>query len=348
MSHYNHIFIAFALFLSCFAGYTIAILFKGSQPKADFNPNAYAGELPNVNIIPTEPSEAPHEYVFDANQLALVDHLTQLPNRRAMMQYLEAAINRSERNGTRLALAFIDVDNFKKINDSLGHNVGDSALQVIAKRLVTAVRGCDEVARIGGDEFIAIIEDVENHQDCIATVERMVHSVRESCVIDHAEMHLSVSIGVALYQNSGDIEALINAADKAMYRAKKDGKNQYRFFDEEIALAAEQLLEMQYDIKNALANDEFVMHYQIKIDSITRTPVGAEAFLRWQHPTRGLLSPADFMDAAERVGNHGQHPDHDTGDNAERDHDLGEGESCRTAGGGGSSHGRLNGFCIYI
>jgi diguanylate cyclase (GGDEF)-like protein len=238
----------------------------------------------------------------EMSRQALVDTLTQLPNRRALMQHLEAATRRCERNGSSLAVAFVDVDNFKQINDSFGHQIGDQVLQKIAKRLVMAVRGCDEVARIGGDEFVAIIEEVESYEDCIAVVERIVSSVRESCVIDNSELHLSVSVGVAMHPEDGNINQLINAADTAMYRAKKDGKNQFRFFDTEIATAADQLLEMQFDLKNALANDELKLHYQIKIDSITREPIGAEALLRWEHPVKGLLFPAEFMQAAERFG----------------------------------------------
>ncbi len=238
----------------------------------------------------------------DAIRLALVDTLTQLPNRRALMQHLEAATRRCDRNGTSLAVAFVDVDNFKQINDTLGHQTGDHVLQKIARRLVTAVRGCDEVARIGGDEFIAIIEEVESFEDCISVIERMVNAVQESCTINNSEVHLSASIGVAMYPKDGNIQQLISAADTAMYRAKKDGKNQYRFFDTEIASAADQLHEMQYDLKNALANDELKLHYQIKIDSITREPVGAEALLRWHHPVKGLLYPAEFMQAADRFG----------------------------------------------
>lgn len=238
----------------------------------------------------------------EASRLALVDTLTQLPNRRALMQHLEAATRRCDRNGSSLAVAFIDVDNFKQVNDTLGHQIGDQVLQKVARRLVTAVRGCDEVARIGGDEFIAIIEEVESYEDCITVIERMVSAVRESCTINNAEVHLSISVGVAIYPKDGNIQQLISAADTAMYRAKKDGKNQYRFFDSEIAMAADHLLEMQHDLKNALANDELKLHYQIKIDSITREPVGAEALLRWDHPVKGLLYPGEFMLAADRFG----------------------------------------------
>jgi diguanylate cyclase len=243
-------------------------------------------------------NENPHE----VSRLALVDTLTELPNRRALMQHLEAATRRCDRNGSSLAVAFIDADNFKQINDSLGHQVGDQVLRKIARRLVTAVRGCDEVARIGGDEFIAIIEDVDSYEDCITVIERMVSSVHETCRINNSEILLSVSIGVAIYPKDGNLEQLISAADTAMYRAKKDGKDQYRFFDEEISSAADQLLEMQYDLKNALAKDELILQYQIKIDSVTREPVGAEALLRWNHPIKGLIYPAEFMLAAERFG----------------------------------------------
>jgi diguanylate cyclase (GGDEF)-like protein len=242
------------------------------------------------------------EDLEEISQLALVDTLTQLPNRRAFMQHLESATKRCERNGLGLAVAFIDVDDFKDINDSLGHQVGDQVLQKIASRLVSAVRGCDEVSRIGGDEFVAIIEGIENTEDYIAVVERMVSSVRAPCVINDIELNLSISVGVAMHANGGSIEDLISAADTAMYSAKKDGKNQFRFFDAEIALVTDQLLEIQYDLKKALVNNELQLHYQIKIDSVSKDPVGAEALLRWQHPIKGLLYPADFMHAADRFG----------------------------------------------
>ena len=236
------------------------------------------------------------------SQIAMVDTLTQLPNSRALMQHLESATMRCARTGTSLAVAFVDIDNFKKINDSLGHQIGDEVLQEVAKRLVAAVRGYDEVARIGGDEFIALIENISSDEDCIMIVERMIRSIREACAIKHPGINLSASIGVAMYPRDGNIEQLISAADIAMHSAKKNGKNQFWFFDAEIALVSDQLLEMQYDLKNALANDELKLHYQIKIDSVSREPIGAEALLRWQHPVRGLLYPADFMQAAERFG----------------------------------------------
>jgi diguanylate cyclase (GGDEF)-like protein len=235
-------------------------------------------------------------------QMAMVDTLTQLPNRRALMQHLEAATRRSERTGVGLAIAFIDIDNFKHINDSLGHHVGDLVLQEVAKCLVAAVRGCDEVARIGGDEFVALIEDVKYDEDAVTILERMVDSIREVTIPGQTDLHVSASIGVAMFPRDGNINQIVSAADAAMYRAKKDGKNQFRFFDADVAMTSDQLLEIQHDLKNALANDELQLHYQIKIDSVTREPVGAEALLRWEHPVRGPLQPSDFMPAAERFG----------------------------------------------
>ncbi len=236
------------------------------------------------------------------SQMALVDTLTELPNRRAIMQQLEAAARRCERTGTSMTVAYIDIDNFKSINDMHGHTVGDEVLQAVAKALVSAVRGCDEVARIGGDEFIALIEEVKSNADCVAIVDRMVASIREITLSKLANLNVTVSIGVALFPRDGNIPQLMSAADTSMYRAKKDGKNQFRFFDAELASASDQLLEIQQDLKHALANDELKLHYQVKIDSVTRAPVGAEALLRWEHPVKGLLHHADFMQAAERLG----------------------------------------------
>ncbi len=246
-------------------------------------------------------SSSPHSRE-NLSQMAMVDTLTQLPNRRALMQHLDAATRRSERSGSAVAIAFIDIDNFKQINDSLGHQIGDEVLQEVSKKLVAAVRGCDEIARIGGDEFIALIEEVKSDDDCVVIVERMVSSIREVIIANHSDWNVTASIGVAVFPRDGNIDALMSAADAAMYRAKKDGKNQFRFFDAEIALASDQLLETQHDLKHALADDELRLHYQIKIDSITREPVGAEALLRWEHPVKGLLTPAIFMQAAERFG----------------------------------------------
>ena len=241
-----------------------------------------------------------HQQMTD---LAMVDTLTKLPNRRAFQQHLESAIKRSSRGKDTIAVAFIDLDNFKPINDVHGHHVGDEVLAIIAKRLNAAVRGCDIVARIGGDEFVAIIEEIKSEKDIVPIAERIVKSVNEAFVINYHQINISASVGIAVYpRDGGDIDTLLICADAAMYRAKSDGKNQFRFFDAEIELASDQMLEMQKDLRNAIANNEFRLHFQPKVDTHTQAPVGAEALIRWQHPTKGIMLPNLFVPAAEKFG----------------------------------------------
>lgn len=239
---------------------------------------------------------------YELSRMAMMDMLTQLPNRRSFQQHLEFGIRRSARVGNSIALAFIDLDGFKPINDVLGHHIGDEVLQAVAKRLNTAVRGCDVVARIGGDEFVALLEDIKTDQDIIPIVERMIQSLRDVFFIDNHEISISASIGIAVYPRDGDMERLMVCADAAMYRAKTDGKNQFRFFDSDIELASDLLMEMQRDLTHALAKDEFRLHFQPKVDSKTQALTGAEALLRWQHPIKGMITPAAFIPAAEKFG----------------------------------------------
>lgn len=238
----------------------------------------------------------------ELSRMAMMDTLTHLPNRRLFHQHLEVAIGRSQRVGTSLAVAFIDLDGFKPINDALGHHIGDEVLQAVAKRLNAAVRGCDIVARMGGDEFVALLEDIKSDQDIVPIVERFIHSLRDIFFIDHHEISISASVGIAVYPRDGNMKQLLVCADAAMYRAKSDGKNQFRFFDSDIELASDRLLEMQRDLRLALTKDEFRLHFQPKIDSKTQALIGVEALLRWEHPAKGTLSPAVFLPAAERFG----------------------------------------------
>jgi diguanylate cyclase (GGDEF)-like protein len=239
---------------------------------------------------------------YELSRMAMMDTLTQLPNRRLFQQHLEVAMGRTTRMGNSLAVAFIDLDGFKPINDALGHHIGDEVLLAVAKRLNAAVRGCDIVARMGGDEFVALLEDIKSDQDIVPIVERIIHSLRDVFFIDHHEITISASVGIAVYPRDGDMKRLMVCADAAMYRAKSDGKNQFRFFDSDIELASDQLLEMQRDLRHALSKDEFKLHFQPKIDSTTCAVVGVEALLRWEHPVKGTIAPATFIPAAERFG----------------------------------------------
>lgn len=239
---------------------------------------------------------------YELSRMAMMDTLTQLPNRRLFQQHLEVAMGRTTRMGNSLAVAFIDLDDFKPINDTLGHHIGDEVLLEVAKRLNAAVRGCDIVARMGGDEFVALIEDIKSDQDIVPIVERILHSLRDVIFIDHYEITISASIGIAVHPRDGDMKRLLVCADAAMYRAKSDGKNQFRFFDSDIELASDQLQETQRDLRHALSKDEFKLYFQPKIDSKTCAVAGVEALLRWKHPIKGTIAPAAFIPVAERLG----------------------------------------------
>ena len=196
----------------------------------------------------------------DINNTGYKDPLTQMPNRRAFQRELETAIKRSARAGSTIALAYIDLDHFKPINDNYGHHVGDAVLLSVAQRLNAAVRVCDSVARIGGDEFVALIEEIKSDEDIIPIVERIVKSIKEPFLINGQQIDISCSVGIAVYPRDGDIEKLMICADAAMYKAKENGKNQFKFFYSEIESAADLMLEMQRDLKSAIINNEFTTH----------------------------------------------------------------------------------------
>jgi diguanylate cyclase len=234
--------------------------------------------------------------------LNMMDGLTNLPNRIGFQHNLDNAISRSQRSGKTIALAYIDLDHFKPINDNYGHQVGDVVLASSANRLNAAVRGCDSLARIGGDEFIAIIEGIKSNEDIFPIVERVVHSINQPFLIDNQKIEISCSVGIAIYPGDGDTDKLMACADAAMYKAKENGKNQFKFYDAEIELAADQMLELQRDLMLAIKNNEFSLVFQPKVDCKTLTLIGAEAFIRWNHPSKGLLYPKHFISAAERFG----------------------------------------------
>ena len=236
-------------------------------------------------------------HVLDAK-----DALTNLPNRRAFQHQLEAASKRCIRTGDSIAIAFIDLDHFKPINDQFGHHIGDAVLSSVAQRLQSAVRACDFVARMGGDEFVALIEEIKSDEDIVPIVERIVNSIKEPFIVNHHQIEISCSVGIAIYPRDGDIEKLMICADAAMYKAKEAGKNQFKFYDAEIEYASEQLLLVHQDLLQAFEHNQLSLAYQPKFDCKTRLPVGAEALVRWNHPAKGELSPKDFIAEAESFG----------------------------------------------
>ena len=239
--------------------------------------------------------------------LAFQDALTGLPNRRLMLDRLGHALAASSRNKLQGALLFIDLDNFKTINDSLGHDKGDQLLKLVAERLVDSVREEDTVARLGGDEFVILQESLSDMPEEAANQaeimgEKILELLNQPYVLDAHEYHSSPSIGITLFSgNQTSIEELLKQADLAMYQSKMAGRNTLRFFDHEMQLIVNDRVEMVADLREAIREQQFSLHYQPQVDA-NRHIIGAEALLRWEHPQRGQVSPGDFIHAAEESG----------------------------------------------
>jgi diguanylate cyclase (GGDEF)-like protein/PAS domain S-box-containing protein len=231
------------------------------------------------------------------------DFLTGLPNRIRLNDEVNQAIRLARRYGRKVAVLFLDLDGFKHINDSLGHPVGDKLLQSIAKRLLDCVRGSDTVSRQGGDEFVVLLSEVAQAENPTIAVRRMLKAVAKAHSIDHHDLHITCSIGVSVYPDDGlDAETLIKNADTAMYQAKENGPQSYRFFKPAMNVRAVARQSIEEDLRRALERQEFALHYQPKIDLVTGKITGAEALLRWTPPTRGPVSPAEFIPVAEDCG----------------------------------------------
>jgi diguanylate cyclase (GGDEF)-like protein/PAS domain S-box-containing protein len=231
------------------------------------------------------------------------DFLTGLPNRLLLSDRIRQAIARAARNKERVAVLFLDLDGFKHINDSLGHAVGDKILQTVARRLLSCVRISDTVSRQGGDEFVVLLTEVEHPKDSIAAVKRMLDAIAEPYSIGENYLHVTTSIGVSVYPDDGvDAETLIKNADTAMYRAKENGHQSCQFFEPAMNVQAVERQSIEESLRRALQRAEFMLHYQPKINVATGRITGAEALIRWNHPTRGLVSPLQFIPIAEDCG----------------------------------------------
>jgi diguanylate cyclase (GGDEF)-like protein/PAS domain S-box-containing protein len=239
--------------------------------------------------------------------LAYYDPLTQLPNRRLLMDRLQHALASSTRIGRTGALLFIDLDNFKTLNDNLGHHVGDLYLQQTALRLTACVRDGDTVARLGGDEFVVVLENlseqpIEAAAQTEAIGQKILSSLRQPYELDIIEYQGSASIGATLFiGNSHTTDELMKQADIAMYQAKKGGKNSLSFFDPTMQASITSRFSLEGELRKALGNQEFELYYQVQVDSMNR-PLGAEALIRWNHPLRGMVPPLEFIPLAEETG----------------------------------------------
>jgi len=243
----------------------------------------------------------------EIKSLAFYDPLTQLPNRRLLIDRLQQALASSARSGREGALMFIDLDNFKTLNDTLGHDIGDILLQQVAQRLTSCVREGDSVARLGGDEFVVMLEDLsgptmEAAEQAEVVGEKILAALNLPYQLAGHDSYSTTSIGVTLFNgHKQSTDELMKQADIAMYQAKKAGRNTLRFFDPQMQETITARVTLEKELRNALENRQFRLFYQIQVDS-SHHPFGAEVLIRWQHPERGLVNPGDFIPLAEESG----------------------------------------------
>lgn len=231
------------------------------------------------------------------------DFLTGLPNRFLLTDRFKQVAAAAERNETRYALLFIDLDRFKNVNDTLGHSIGDQLLRDVASRLGSIVRGTDTLSRQGGDEFLVLLGEVETPETAAIVARKLMQILGEPFLLDGHPITVTPSIGIAVSPEDGtDLDSLLKHADLAMYDAKQQGRNNYQFFRREMNARSLELLLMESDLRQALRKSEFELHYQPQISVGSGQPQGLEALLRWRHPERGLVSPADFIPMAEDTG----------------------------------------------
>ncbi len=235
-------------------------------------------------------------------RMALHDPLTLLANRSLFRDRVEHAVAVSKRNGRAVAVMFVDLDNFKNINDSFGHATGDRVLHKSAQRLVKATRGGDTVARLGGDEFAVLLENLGAKEQVIEVAGRIVESLQESLDLPGADMRVSASVGVAFSTPDDGVEELMRNADVAMYAAKTAGKGRFLVYEASMQIAASERKEMEAEIDKALRENRFLLHYQPIVELHSGYLLGVEALIRWQHPERGMIMPAEFIPVAEETG----------------------------------------------
>ena len=235
--------------------------------------------------------------------LAQHDPLTNLPNRTLLDDRLAQAITQADRNGTSVALLYLDLDNFKYINDSLGHAMGDQLLKSVAQRLSNCIRAADTVSRHGGDEFLILVIEDEHVHNAAHIAEKILESLTAPHLILKHEFHTTASIGISVYPTDGrDAETLIKNADTAMYHAKASGRNNYQFFNPDMNRRAVERHSVEAELRQALTTQEFRLYYQPKVNLKTGKITGVEALIRWQHPKRGLILPEHFVPIAEECG----------------------------------------------
>jgi diguanylate cyclase (GGDEF)-like protein/PAS domain S-box-containing protein len=269
------------------------ILTISSVRDADGNVQNYVALFSDITPLKLQQEQLEHSAHFDP--------LTDLPNRLLLSDRLHQAMAMCQRQNQSLAVLYLDLDGFKTINDQYGHDMGDALLVSISNRMKLALRDMDTLARIGGDEFVAVLTNIDSTQDCIQLVERVLYACAEAVHIQGQELKITASIGVTIYpQDDAEADQLMRHADQAMFEAKQHGKNRIYMFDAALDAEVKTRNLLQERIALALLQHEFVLHYQPKVDMRTGALVGVEALIRWQHPEKGLLSPAVFLPAIEK------------------------------------------------
>jgi diguanylate cyclase (GGDEF)-like protein/PAS domain S-box-containing protein len=260
------------------------------------------GQVTGAVIVFRDVREA-RALALQATHTAEHDFLTGLPNRMLLNDRVGQAIVMALRHTKKVVVLFLDLDGFKHINDSLGHPVGDKLLQSVANRLVKCVSLTDTVSRQGGDEFVVLLSEVDRAEDAAIAARRMLQAVAGAYSIGQHDLHITTSIGVSVYPDDGlDAETLIKNADTAMYQAKENGRQSYKFFKPAMNVRAVERQAIEENLRRALGRNEFALHYQPKIDLKSGKITGAEALIRWVHPTRGLIAPQHFIPVAEECG----------------------------------------------
>jgi diguanylate cyclase (GGDEF)-like protein/PAS domain S-box-containing protein len=271
------------------------------QERGDFFFDRNGAPLRSVGTMTdiTERKEAEQQLARHAHY----DSLTELPNRTLLTDRLNQAIAYSDRHKRPTAVLFLDLDRFKNVNDTLGHSIGDLLLKAVAGRLKRSVRAVDCVARLGGDEFIIVLTDLPNSQAAMKIAQKIVNETGRSYVVSGHELFTTASIGISMYPADGhDVETLLRNSDTAMYKAKERGGNNFQFFAPEMHAVAVKRLSLENELRNALRREEFLIHYQPIASLRSGEIVGAEALLRWKHPTLGLRLPDEFTSIAEDAG----------------------------------------------
>jgi len=248
-------------------------------------------------------AETAEQATAQMSYMAEHDVLTGLPNRSLLTDRLNQSIALAQRHGKKFALLYIDLDHFKHINDSLGHEIGDKLLQSVAKRLQASVRLSDTVSRQGGDEFVVLLGEVEDVQDATTTANKLLEAMASPHLINDHRLHVNLSIGISLYPDDGkDIQSIIRNADNAMYHAKRNGRNSLQVFTSDMNIRAVARQKIEVALHQALEQHKFVLHYQPKVDIKTGCITGAEALVRLQLSDNRLVSPAKFVNIAEECG----------------------------------------------